>query len=286
MKSLRELREDLTGIRISAASDSLWNIVATINDRARIAINDALNVYAFYTPEVYNSISPNTRVSVVPRDIARVVALNQVSPSSGKVLPVTAFNLLPTPVTCMLMVQALPSKSDTDSYLEMHYQSRLTQLPEDTFLGATLPQDNTSPIVSTGCSPVSYWRAPGYLEITHPSRTSREIVRYECVGPTGFSCITRAVVGEYLEWPEGSRISVVAPIADESVAVLMQHAEGNMYQFWVSHRTQYAQYTANAGLSAVDLSDVVTLVRLSDERAERRYAKITRATSPTVVRRH
>ena len=41
--SLRELTEELTGIRLAASiNNSLWNLNATITDRVRVAVNDAL----------------------------------------------------------------------------------------------------------------------------------------------------------------------------------------------------------------------------------------------------
>jgi hypothetical protein len=169
-------------------------------------------------------------------------------------------------------------------YIEMHYKKRVTELPEDTWLYVAI--DNTSlDIINTSVAPSSYWEQSGYIEFTHPDRPGREIAKYSLALPAGFTNLTRAIVGEAQDWPVGTRISCCSPIHDEGLAAIMAAAEANMYQFWVAHRSQYAQFTAIADVTQSDLSDIVTLVRLLEEKADRRYARVSKVATPTYIRR-
>jgi hypothetical protein len=67
----------------------------------------------------------------------------------------------------------------------------------------------------------------------------------------------------------------------EAVAVMMSAAEANMYQFWLSHRALYDQYTALAGVQALDIAELLGMVRTIEDRADRRYKRLRKPPTPT-----
>ena len=284
MYPLRLLRDELVGVRLSPANQTIWNMGGElISERARLAINDALESFEFYETGVYNSIGAGVRVTVLPPSVEKIVSLTALDPVSNHIYPVYNYNFLPTTQTNILHVDAAPSGLGSNSYMQLVYQQRVTELPEDTWLTTELTVGN--PLNVTSNCDVYSWRAPGYLEISDPADASSEIIKYESVAPATFTNITRQISGTTRDWPVGSRISPITLIPPEAKAAVLAMAEANMYSFWVAHRATYDKYVSIVGLQAVELADVVTLIRVQEQRAEARYRRIHKAPPPSVIRR-
>ena len=103
-QSLRTLRSELTGIRLAAADTSLWSIIATTNQRARIAINDATRTYPFYSVAVYSSAKlPSSGATIsIPPAIERIVTIEALDATTGAGLVPSAYNHVPSPSTTYL----------------------------------------------------------------------------------------------------------------------------------------------------------------------------------------
>lgn len=284
MKSARELVQELTGIRLSATNTSLWSMVVTAQERALVAINDAIRVYEFNYKETFSSIPVETRVVAIPKEVKRVLNVNYIDPTSGRILPVPNISHVPTARTNLLYVNMTQAPSNT-SYLEMEYEARLEEFPSDLLtLG---PVSNTAVTITVPDLVSSKWPSSGYLELTDYSfgTSMRELVRYTSVDNSQFKGIVRGIDGESLNFLGVAKVSCVLPVDNKAVAVIMAAAEANMYNYWISNRAAYDYYTAAAGLGQADLSDIVTLVRISEEKAERRYRRIREAPSPGRARR-
>jgi hypothetical protein len=282
MKSMRQLREELLDVRLGASQTSIWSIATTLTKRAHAAINDAIRLYDFRLVDVYTSLSPTVRVQTVPRNIVSIVTLDLVDNSLTSIKPVVNFDFRRTPTTSQLVInESLPSSG---ARLEAEVETRLQEAPEDIFLVDAM-STTVGVCTVSGTQPVSYWPTTGYLEFTRTDTLCREVVHYGCATPTGFTGITRGVIGPATEWPTGARISCVIPMEQDAVACIMAGAEAAMFNYWVGHRADYDQYSALAGVSSIDIKDLLGIVSVAEERAERRYRRIHHAPKPGRVRR-
>ena len=130
MYSLTTLRDELVGVRLSPANQTLWNEGGvTINRRARLAINEALNLFEFYEVCVFNSINPTVRITVLPKVVQKISRISAIDPDTGNVLPVRNYRHVPTVMTNLLYIDGAPSVGD-DAYFEMQYETRVVDLQE------------------------------------------------------------------------------------------------------------------------------------------------------------
>lgn len=292
MRSFRELNEELLDVRISATNTSLWSMGATITQRSRAAINDALGVYKYRVTEQHNSafISSNALVAVLPMKVKRILDVHAIGSSGYDRIPIRRYRHVPTPVTNLLYINDAIKIYGTGvvatRMLEIDYESRLARFPKEGYLSDTLGFADVSVTDITAVIPKSEWKAPGYFELSPVEGTDmREIVRYETVTPAGFSNLSRGVEGIQSAWGPGTRVSPVSEIPDEAIPTLIASAEASMYRFWLAHRAQYEQWTAVAGLQQLTPEDILGIVRSEEDRADRIYGRTKTVPPPGRVSR-
>lgn len=279
MISLREMRYELTGVRFGATSHSLWSIQVTVNERARIAINDALRVYAFYAKDVYNSLVISTNLTAVPKNVDHVLGVS-VTDNTANVTSEKRFKFVPTPNTLLLETYI----TDLPQTAVLSYESRVNEMPEDVFVVGTI-SNTVAAVTVSGENPAAVWPSPGYLEFTYDNTSGKEIARYDMALPTGFTNMVRGISGHAAAWPSGTRVSPVALVDPEALATIMSAAEASMYGYWLGHRSQYDTYLASANLGQMEVADLVAMIQMSEARADRRYRRSRKSLAPTKGRR-
>ena len=298
MRSLQDLEVQLLDVRISAANDSLWSLGATIGERARLALNDAISVYKYRVSELFTSgqVADRAVQIVMPKNTDRVIAIHAVDSSGTTRVPIKAFSLLATPMTKLLridqQVKLIPATTAMRA-VEVEYEARLKEFPFTVFLNATVTSGETNSVVVTDGSPALFWESPGYFEITPGAATSlahshREVIRYEQALPTGFTGLTRAVEGYAIAWSGGDRVSPVFEGPTEAIPVIMAAAEASMYKFWQSHRSLYDQWISVSGVTQLSAEELLGMIRTEEDRADRRYRKTKKLPRPgdAQIRRH
>lgn len=298
MRSLHDLQSELLDVRISAANDSLWSLGATIGERARLALNDAVATYKYRVSELFTSgqVADRSVAIVMPKNTDRVIAIHAVDSSGTTRVPITAFNLLATPMTTLLridqQVKLLPG-TEAVRTVEVEYETRLKEFPITLHLAAQLTSGETGFVDITAGSPVLFWESPGYFEVTPLADTGirlshREVIRYEQALPTGFTGLTRGVEGYAIAWSGGDRVSPVFEGPTEAVPVIMAAAEATMYKFWQSHRSLYDQWISVSGVTQLSTEELLGMIRTEEDRADRRYRRTKKLPRPGDIqtRRH
>ncbi len=299
MKSLKDLTDELLGVRLYAVNTSLWYQGATLTEAARQALNEAVRTYEFRVKRTYNSLSlPDTgqTVAVLPKDVDRIVEIwAQSTTSSGpRRLLKGGYDYRPTQETNLLYMDAktFPSARNVD----IHYESRVTEIPRQAVVGTGGFGVSQGAIFASGAVPAAEWRAPGYLVIT-PQITSagndtthREVIRYHAVTATSFTGLQRGVGGLRTvqvaqAWSLGDVLSPVLEVPDEALPVILHAAQAEMYHFWVRNRALYEEFTAIASLQQLDLGDLLGLIRSEEDRADRRWKKTKSPPTPTHAKR-
>jgi len=289
MKSLREIREELTGIRLAAVETSIWNVVTTINKRALVAINDAIRTYEFPVMEVYSSanLATTANVIVMPQNTRRILGIRgQPDTITGRVETNLEYRYFPTTMTKYLVINV--DNTLEAGRVDIHYEYRLTEFPEDLLLMTAVPKVSVQFFAGTdtfGGVPAQ-WEGPGYVELTNTSSgNAREVIWYESVVHTDnnkvvFRNPVRAVEGATGLWPAGTKVSKTIPIDPEALAVIQPAAEANMFAYLAGHRALYDQYSILVGVGALDITDVLAMVRTIEDRADRRYKRQKKAPAP------
>jgi len=292
MKSLHELRTELTGVRLSAQNHSLWALGAEVNERARLSLNDAVSQYKFRVTEQWTSLQLDIDgiVVVLPETVNRIIGIYSVTDSGYGRSHLSRYRHVPTPMTNLLylddLVKVYDGTTEIQRVVEVEYETRLKAFPKDLAINATLTTAEVGYIDITGGSPKSTYVSPGYIELTPTSDTDiREVIRYELALPTGFTNLTREVKGVRRIWSGDTRVSCVAPIPQESVPVIMAAAKASMYEFWVTHQALYTQWITAAGIRDMTVEDLQGLIRTEEDRASRRYDKTRGVPRPTTFRR-
>ena len=290
-KSLRQLQEELTGIRVSAADTSLWSMSATVSERARVAINDAIKTFPFYVRHLENTITLPygvTNISVPP-NVDRVVGVSMWDSSMVAMVNLTDVKHIPTPQTNMIRVNVTKSVVNTSRWVTLEYEARVQELPLNDALGANLLPVSGSIYPANPSLVAATWPSRGYFELTRTDGSLvgvREVVYYKGTNHSmGFVDVDRGVMGtKQLYWPISASVTISPVLASppNMLAAIMAEAEANMYAFWVSHRSMYDQFVTLAGQSSLDVTEILTMVRTLELRADRRASKITRA--PAVTR--
>jgi len=130
-----------------------------------------------------------------------------------------------------------------------------------------------------------------HIEITealkaHAQEKSEKLPRYynSINHETGFAGLVKGQMGtRTLQWTVSDSITVspVVTMPPEAVAVILSSAESNMFQFWVSHRALYDQYTTLAGVQSLDIGELLGMIRTGEDRADRRYKRLRKPPTPT-----
>lgn len=288
-KSIRQLSEELLGVRLGAANTSLWSIGATLVERARTAVNEALDTYPVTYPAMYYSATLSSGAPIVlPSNIKSVTSLRTWSHSNSPSVNVTDIRHVPSLTTNLLYVNRLPRLNLLGVGVEMEVEVDVYDLPSDVVAAQTVTIGAQAVVIS-GSMIAGIWPEMGYLEFTPPpniNTSQREVVQYGGVNAQGFLNLTRAVSGGAVEWTTGAVISAVVPFIPGMTAVVQKAAQANMYQFWMAHRMQYDRYVALSGVQAIDMPTVLTLVRTLQDEADRKYARVMkRVPSVGFVRR-
>lgn len=292
-KSLRTLTEELTGIRLAAADTSLWSIQSSVAERARLAINDAINTHKFYYEAVDQTIRlPYKALKVaIPPWAERVIEVGMWDSSMVVLTSVTDFDHIPTPQTNLIKVDVTPASTNSARYLEVHYEARVQELPPPMSLKTNVGSADATFVVPVNAYKAKgNWPPEGYFELSamQTSREGyREVVHYQSISATtGFLCDVRGAMDTTpLAWAASDSVYIspllVAP--PEAIASLMVEAEANMFAYWVGHRAQYDQYVVAAGQEALDVETILAVVRTLEGRAERRYSKVRRVPRVTQI---
>lgn len=290
MKSLRELRAELTGVRLRATNVSMWYQGATLTEAARNALNESIQTYDFRIKRTYHSlVLPDSGhlTHVLPKDVMNVLGVYAKTSTVGdRRRKLIGYKFSPTQDTKFLHIDALTYEGARAG--EVEYESRLTEIPAEMAVGATFITSDLS-VQVTGGVPVAQYRAPGYIEITPlADTTQREIVRYAAVTPTHFTGLERNYGGEQtllFNHSIGAKISPVVEVPNEALPTIMHGASAEMYHFWVRNRALYDEYTAIASVQQMDLGDLLGLIRTEEDRADRRYVRAHKGPEPTHAHR-
>jgi len=294
MKSLRQLREDLTGIRLKATGVSLWNVQATLIEHANRAINDAIATYEMHVTGVYSSLALGAfpSIAALPPDVGRVIRIEARGDTSTALLrrEVHGWNQVRTGQTNLLYIdESFWPASGVAEFVDVIHESHQQELPADLVLVGTALATNGGAFAVTGGNPVANWQAPGYLEISPASstpgwQTPREVVRYDIVLPGGFTGLQRGVEGMLSAWTGGSQVSAIYEAPERTVPVIMAKAQASMYEFFIRNRALYDQYTAIASEQAVSVGDLLGLARAMEDKADRAYLRIKKPPAPARAR--
>ena len=296
MRSVRQHLEELLDVRADATSVSQWHAVIAVKERARRLLNDALHTYDFHIGGVLFSIGISGMPVTVAlhKDVARVTYVELTADTQGvtRRRPVASWRHQPTALTNMLKLEERLTTWLIDRpityWLEIGYDmsARDVVLPKDLGLSATL---NTSikGFQVTGGRSIDTFPSVGFLELTHPMTTTdaREVVHYQFLTATGFSGLTRGIEGEPKLWSQGTVISFAAPMPNSALPVMMDAAQGALYDALLSDRAFYDKYTAIASEQASPPERLAGLARTFEDKAERGFRRTRRLPSPTQFRR-
>jgi len=267
MKSLRQLTNELTGVRMNATNVSLWHASATLIETARTAINDAIGIFPIRAQEVdIGNIVQAGGIVVLPRRIEEIVRVEVAGDTVTSRHALNHWDFYPTHQTTYLRIHDVTSSSRVD----VTYLYPQGALPIGLYVASDV--GITGILTTPSFAPGSQWPAgAGYLELSDQStgvQELREIVRYERVNASGFWEITRQVEGSTGTWPPG--ISYISPVwvaPTNAMRPVMLQAQASMYEFWITHRVQYEQYTAIASMQALSLEELQLLIRDLEARA-------------------
>jgi len=277
MKSLRQLQVQLTGIRLDATNIAQWNIATTVNEYARIALNDAVNMFPPQIEMVHTSGVMQGDVVILPKQVDEVVRVEVCGTSNTPRREVKHWHVYPTPSTVFLRVYG-----DADGRLDITYRYKQPPLPADVAVVGT--SQSVGVVTVSGDVPAYTWPAPPAfieLSLTTGGYDLREVAMYTALTPISFTGLVRGVEGLYGNWPEGSVVSACWVAPDEDLRPVMLMAQAVMYEFFLRHRALYDQYTAIASMQAMTLEELQVLIRDLEARARLDYDSRRRLPQPT-----
>ena len=296
-RSLRELSQELTGVRLSAANNSIWQIAATIEERARVALNDAIRSYPFWIRATNTSVQYDISKShvVLPPFVEKVHEINAYNASDGSTrVQVTYWRHTPEQHTNLLRIE-IPKYYPTNSsvagnglyWLTIDFDLKIDELPAKKTLVADLAVSAIASLsVASPAGVPGQWQAEGYVEFVKAAESAndtsmslREIVYYNSINPAvGFNIAARNQlnVSANTAWIAASSVYVypVVIIPDEMISVLMLGAQAAMYDYWVANRAMYDRYVTIANVAQIDVDELLKMVRTYELRAQERYTRI------------
>jgi len=275
MRSLRQLKAQLTGVRLDATNIAQWNVVSAVGEYARIAINDAVNVFPVQIEMVHTSGVLAGDVITLPKRISEIIRVEAVGDTATPRRAVKHWFLSPTPSTVFLRVYG-----DVEGRVDVTYRYRQPPLPADVALDVPASADYVS---ISGDAPAYNWPSPpAFIEFSHTTGGNdlREVAMYTALTPTGFTGLVRAVEGVYGVWPAGTVVSACWAAPDEDLRPVMLMAQAVMYEFFIRHRALYDQYTAIASMQAMTLEELQILIRDLEARARLDFESRRRVPQP------
>lgn len=267
MKSLRQLTDQLIGVRLDATNVSMWQEAATLRETARVAINDAILAFPTRIQMVYTSGTVVDGKVILPRRVKKIVRVTTATTTSDAGRELRHWTLAPTAQTAWLEMYDVTNTARIVVTYEYHQPA----LPADLTIASYT--DSTGPATASG-DLYDYWRdlAPAFVEISgYQTSTWKRVVGKFHPTAEGVAPL------EFLEWVEGRKTNY-APQAgntlsmcwvgdDDAERALMLQAQAAMYEFWITHRVKYEQYTAMASMQAFSLEDLQLLIRDLEARA-------------------
>lgn len=289
IKSLRELSEELLQVRLSATNSSLWAIAATIEERAQVALNQAVGEFPIHSQGVYTSIRfpGNQGPIAIPSFVESVQRLEAVHHTGGGVTAITHHRHVPTEITNYLYMYNVPGNVTPSTPLNMEYTRKLEEFPADLFLvGGIDKSADLGGFQISGGVPIGNWPSEGFLELTPITDTgNRELMYYHSASVNTIIVDLRAIGSVAHSFMPGARVSFAQPMNEQQKAVIMAAAEGEMYNFWHGHQAQYDRFISASGLQQLDTATILTLARARKQDAERARLK-TRKLPPAGKKKH
>jgi len=270
MRSLRDLTDQIVGVRLHAATVELWSLVATVQEHIRIALNDALMEFPILVEEVFQSGTMIGNALVMPRPVNRILRVEVAGDTITNPRTLLHWEYRPTAHTNIVRVHDGVS---TGATMVVTYQYQQPSLPPYVYLVS----DSLTSVVCTGAHLPSTWPAPpAYIELYHTTTgtfVTREIAMYQAlVAPTSFSGLVRGIEGHQQYHPVGATVSACWNVPDDTrLRAVMLLTTAGMYEAFIRHRTDYNQFTAIASMQAMTLEEMQVLVRDYESRARVSY---------------
>lgn len=266
MRSYLDLRGELLGARLSATNVSLWSQQETLFERARVALNDAIGMRPARVQAVFTSGVLAEGIVVLPRNAERISQVWAVGDTQTAATEVTHYHLFATAQTTYLRVYDAVS-----GRLEISYEFPQPEFPRP----LKVVEDGEGHLICTGeGSPAFVWPVPpAYIEVRYETTSGayahylREVMLYTHATPTSFSGLIRGVEGHQMQWPSGADISLCYVAPNSHIRGLMLMAQAVFYEYLLSNRAMYDQYTAIASDQATPLQEMQVLVRDLEMRA-------------------
>lgn len=261
MKSLRQLTAELTGPRLDATNIAQWQVQVTLDEHARIALNDAIAAFPPRIHAVYNSGVVIGNVCVLPR-AAQVVHRVELASSTAALRQLTHWEVRPSPFTMQLHI----ADANLTGAVRVTYEYTQPPLPATILLSS----DSYASVECTGASPVYTWPKPPMFIEFHKMTGSydyREVAMYEAYTPTGFTGLVRGAEGYTRYWWSGSTISPCWVADERLLRPIMLLSQAVFYEFMIRDRASYDQYTAIASVQAMPMEDLQVLIRDLEGRA-------------------
>ena len=312
VKSFDNFASEVTGIRVSVVRHSVWSIGATVTQRVREALMDALGTYPVYVRSVYGTVPIASGVNVVgiPPSADKVNEIYVWDNSMTARNKVSSFHVVPTALTNLLYIDI--NASNLTRWAEIHFESRLAVIPEAVYAySQTAPLLAASSTIRVGAverDKLAGWPQQGFFQIEIATSTvgagsawaEPEMVEYlgKMQGmpaeatPTsfnflvnvGFTGLRRGAFGSVArEWPANTThyISPVIVASPEMLTVLKEETSANLMEYWLLHRSQYTTFTSQLSLNQMDPRDLMALMRLLETRAEARFQRNRESPAPT-----
>lgn len=275
MKSLRQLNNELIGIRLDATNVSLWQVQAELAEYGRTAINDAIAAFPVDVEVVEDSLMPigsSPAVVVLPKEVRRVT---QVVCGGSELLH---WEYKPTPTTALVHIY-----DTVTTCVSVWYTVRQPPMPKD----VTIAVDSIGSVQTSAANLAWTWPAPpAYVEfsVNTGGAEYREVAMYRGITATGFTGLVRGIEGKQTVWPAGSNVSLCYYADDRYLRPVMLLSQAVMYEGFLRHRALYDQYTAIASMQQLGLDEVQMLIRDLEARANLAYHNLRKGRLPAPVR--
>jgi len=293
MKSYYDVTQDLLGIRLSATRNSLWSVEGTIRAHAVRALNDGMAMFPITTRKVYMSAVVHTlgaRIGLPP-EITTPREIRLASNSYGDSRPIPHYTIIPTPFTSYLTIH-----DNITGMLEIMYDKKITYAPVDV---TTYGWEYSGTLghglkLNTKLDPdLRDWRPSAQAKI-HWTSTTREInitefiTRHVPEDPQSIDKLWKISPANTTQGTKNFSQNLVVSqlIPDEGAlrpAVLQ--AQAVFYDFMITDRALYDQYTAIASEQALPLRDLFVLVGQYEARAIQAYRRTRQVPEPSGVHR-
>lgn len=289
MKSLRQMTNELLGYRVRAAETPMWGTGDTLDEYARLAINDAIVAYPARIEVTYTSGVCENGVVVLPNCIEHVIRIEVCATTGVERYEAKHWHVVPTPSTVYVQIH-----DDVDGRLDVTYRYLQSELPAD----INIVVDSLTTIsASAGRTAVNIWPSMGYVELSAANASlgdRREIVRYGttwCSGAGGgteggFATLTRGVEGsDYVAFDGGDVLSACYVCADADLRPVMLQAQASMFGFWLRHRAAYEAYAARTSEMVLNIEALQVLIQSLEGRARRARRLQRRLPAPVGAQR-